>query len=92
MKLSRPWKVQCFRWGSIMLRNTLQVNISAEDGLARPDDAKRYRLRAWYPENRLSNGAYEVHFAARDGASSETPEQIAGILASLSPDPAAQGE
>jgi lipopolysaccharide transport system ATP-binding protein len=55
-------------------------NISAEDGLTEPGTCERYRLRAWYPENRLSNGAYEVHFAARDGASSETPERFAGIL------------
>jgi lipopolysaccharide transport system ATP-binding protein len=55
-------------------------NTSAEDGLTDPGKCERYGLRAWYAENRLSNGAYEVHFAARDAASSETLERVAGIL------------
>jgi hypothetical protein len=55
-------------------------NISEEDGLNEEGTPRRYLLRAWYPENRLSNGAYEVHFAARDATSFETLERIAGIV------------
>lgn len=55
-------------------------NISEEDGLSASGESGRYLLRAWYPENRLANGAYEVHFAARDAASFETMERIAGIV------------
>jgi lipopolysaccharide transport system ATP-binding protein len=55
-------------------------NISAEDGLNEPGMPIRYLVRAWYPENHLSTGAYEVHFAARDGASFETLERLAGVL------------
>jgi lipopolysaccharide transport system ATP-binding protein len=55
-------------------------NISEEDGLVSNGEVGRYLLRVWYPDNRLSNGAYEVHFAARDAASFETLERIAGIV------------
>lgn len=55
-------------------------NISQEDGLSIHGEGGRYLLRAWYPENHLANGAYEVHFAARDAASFETLERIAGIV------------
>ncbi|HTY23312.1 MAG TPA: ABC transporter ATP-binding protein [Desulfomonilaceae bacterium] len=55
-------------------------NISKEDGLAEPGPPSRYLVRAWYPENYLMNGAYEIHFAVRDGASFETLERLAGIL------------
>ncbi len=55
-------------------------NVSKEDGLVGPGPQNHYILRAWYPENRLSTGAYEAHFAARDAASFETLERIAGIV------------
>ena len=55
-------------------------NISQEDGLAEPGPPSRYLVRAWYPDNYLMNGAYEIHFAVRDGASFETLERLAGIL------------
>jgi len=55
-------------------------NISKEDGLVGPGPRNHYILRAWYPENRLSTGAYEAHFAVRDAASFETLERIAGIV------------
>lgn len=81
VKLNRLLESPMFSLGILNAAGILcKWNISAEDGLAEPGRCERYRLRAWYPENRLSNGAYEVHFAARDGASSETPERIAGIL------------
>ena len=55
-------------------------NISEEDGLKINGESDEYLLRVWYPENRLANGAYEVHFAARDATSFETMERIAGIV------------
>ncbi len=55
-------------------------NVSKEDGLAEPGPRNHYILRAWYPENRLSTGAYEAHFAVRDAASFETLERIAGLV------------
>lgn len=55
-------------------------NISLEDGLAEQGSCDRFLVRAWYPENYLANGNYEVHFAVRDGASFETLERIAGLL------------
>ena len=55
-------------------------NISEEDGLNVKGQADEYVLRVWYPQNHLANGAYEAHFAARDAASFETMERIAGIV------------
>ncbi|MBI5251037.1 MAG: ABC transporter ATP-binding protein [Desulfomonile tiedjei] len=55
-------------------------NISLEDGLYDPGSCDRFLVRAWYPENYLMNGNYEIHFAVRDGASFETLERIAGLL------------
>ncbi len=55
-------------------------NISLEDGLSVPGLRDRFLVRAWYPENHLMKGLYEVHFAARDGASFETLERVAGLL------------
>jgi len=55
-------------------------NISLEDGLSVAGSVDRFLVRAWYPENHLLSGFYEVHFAARDGASFETLERIAGLL------------
>ncbi len=55
-------------------------NISEEDGLEASGEPNRYVLKIWYPENRLSNGAYEAHFATRDATSFETLERIAGIV------------
>lgn len=55
-------------------------NVSKEDGLVGPGPQNHYILKAWYPENKLSTGAYEAHFAARDAASYETLERIAGIV------------
>jgi lipopolysaccharide transport system ATP-binding protein len=55
-------------------------NISMEDGYTVPGTVDRYLVRAWYPEHHLAPGSYEVHFAARDGASFETLERIAGLI------------
>jgi hypothetical protein len=55
-------------------------NISLEDGLLVPGSCDRFLVRVWYPENHLTRGTYEVHFAARDGASFETLERIAGLI------------
>ncbi len=55
-------------------------NVSKEDGLTGPGPKNHYILKAWYPENNLSTGAYEAHFATRDAASFETLERIAGIV------------
>jgi lipopolysaccharide transport system ATP-binding protein len=54
-------------------------NISEEDGLISNEVRRRYLVRAWYPSNYLSPGAYEVHFAVRDADSFETLERLAGI-------------
>ena len=54
-------------------------NVSQEDGLIRSDVSGICRVSAWYPENSLMNGAYEVHFAIRDGSSFETLDRLAGI-------------
>ncbi len=55
-------------------------NIAAEDGMAEPGQSDHYLLKVWYPENHLSNGAYEVHFAIRDEESPETAERRAAVL------------
>ncbi len=69
---------------SVGLHNTEGVlckwNVSLEDGLEKPGQPGRFLVRAWYPENRLAPGSYEVHFAVRDGASFQTLERIAGLL------------
>jgi lipopolysaccharide transport system ATP-binding protein len=55
-------------------------NLSDKDGLAERGPAGRYVLRAWYPENHLQNGAYEVHLVASDGADPGNLERLAGVL------------
>lgn len=81
LRLNRLLEKPMFSMGILNAAGILcKWNISAEDGLMEPGTCNRYLVRAWYPENRLSNGAYEVHFAARDNASFETLERVAGIL------------
>lgn len=81
LQLNRPLKRPMFSLGILNAQGILcKWNISEEDGLVEQGIPQRYLLRAWYPENRLSNGAYEVHFAARDATSFETLERIAGIV------------
>jgi ABC-type polysaccharide/polyol phosphate transport system ATPase subunit len=81
LRLNRPLQIPMF---SIGLHNENGVltkwNISMEDGLRKTGDCDRYLVRAWYPENHFVDGSYEVHFAARDGASFETLERIAGLI------------
>jgi lipopolysaccharide transport system ATP-binding protein len=55
-------------------------NLSDKDGLGEPGPAGRHLLRAWYPENHLQNGAYEVHLVVSDGADVGNLERLAGIL------------
>jgi lipopolysaccharide transport system ATP-binding protein len=81
LQLNRPLRRPMFSMGILNAQGILcKWNISEEDGLVEEGIPRRYLLRAWYPENRLSNGAYEVHFAARDATSFETLERIAGIV------------
>lgn len=81
LKLNRKLERPMFSLGIVNAAGILcKWNISAEDGLAEPGKLSHYLLRAWYPENKLSTGAYEVHFAVRDAASFETLERIAGVL------------
>lgn len=81
IRLNRPLRRPMFSLGILNAQGILcKWNISEEDGLNEEGVPRRYLLRAWYPENRLSNGAYEVHFAARDATSFETLERIAGIV------------
>lgn len=81
LRLNRLLEKPMFSLGILNAAGILcKWNISAEDGLMEPGTCNRYLVRAWYPDNRLSNGAYEVHFAARDNASFETLERVAGIL------------
>ena len=81
LHLGRPLQLPMF---SVGMHNDDGVlckwNISLEDGLSVPGSCGRFLLRAWYPENNLGNGMYEIHFATRDGASFETLERIAGLL------------
>jgi ABC-type polysaccharide/polyol phosphate transport system ATPase subunit len=81
LRLNRPLERPMFSIGIVNAQGILcKWNVSQEDGLAEPGAVSRYLLRAWYPENYLQKGAYEIHFAVRDGASFETLERIAGIL------------
>jgi ABC-type polysaccharide/polyol phosphate transport system ATPase subunit len=81
LRLNRPLERPMFSMGLLNAAGILcKWNISAEDGLSSSGTSDRYLLRVWYPENRLSTGAYEAHFAAREGASFETLERIAGIV------------
>jgi lipopolysaccharide transport system ATP-binding protein len=81
LRLNRPLDRPMFSLGILNAAGILcKWNISEEDGLNAPGTCDRYLMRAWYPENRLANGAYEVHFAAREAASFETLERIAGIV------------
>ena len=81
LRLNRRLEKPMFSIGILNAAGILcKWNISEEDGLSGSGDGDRYLLRAWYSENHLSNGAYEVHFAARDAASFETLERIAGIV------------
>jgi lipopolysaccharide transport system ATP-binding protein len=81
LRLNRPLQRPMFSIGILNAQGILcKWNISQEDGLAEPGPPNRYLVRAWYPDNYLMNGAYEIHFAVRDGASFETLERLAGIL------------
>jgi lipopolysaccharide transport system ATP-binding protein len=81
LRLNRPLQRPMFSIGILNAQGILcKWNISQEDGLAEPGPPRRYLVRAWYPENYLMNGAYEIHFAVRDGASFETLERLAGVL------------
>lgn len=81
LRLNRELAKPMFSLGILNAAGILcKWNISEEDGLAADGDSGLYKLTAWYPENRLTTGAYEVHFAARDATSFETLERIAGIL------------
>jgi lipopolysaccharide transport system ATP-binding protein len=81
LRLNRPLQRPMFSIGILNAQGILcKWNISQEDGLAEPGPPSRYLVRAWYPENYLMNGAYEIHFAVRDGASFETLERLAGVL------------
>ena len=81
LRLNRPLERPMFSMGILNAAGILcKWNISEEDGLSSGGSADHYLLRVWYPENRLSTGAYEAHFAAREAASFETLERIAGIV------------
>ena len=81
LKINRPLERPMFSLGILNAAGILcKWNISEEDGLAEAEKFGTFILRAWYPENNLMNGAYEVHFAAREGSTSETLERIAGIV------------
>lgn len=81
LKLNRLLEHPLFSLGIFNAAGILcKWNISPEHGLAEAGQCNRYLLRAWYPENRLSNGAYEVHFAVREGPQYDAIERIAGIL------------
>jgi len=54
-------------------------NVSEEDGWACRRLDGLIRLRIWYPEHRLSRGAYEVNFTLREQRSYETLERLGGI-------------
>jgi ABC-type polysaccharide/polyol phosphate transport system ATPase subunit len=81
LKINRPLERPMFSLGILNAAGILcKWNISEEDGLSEAEKFGTFILRAWYPENNLMNGAYEVHFAAREGSTSETLERIAGIV------------
>lgn len=80
-RLNRPLLRPMFSAGILNAQGILcKWNISEEDGLAEPGPCGRYLIRAWYPENHLMCGAYEVHFAVRDATSFETLERLAGLV------------
>lgn len=81
LQLNRELLRPMFSVGIVNAQGILcKWNISKEDGLAEPGPCRRYLMRAWYPENHLQSGAYEIHFAVRDGSSFETLERLAGLI------------
>lgn len=81
LRLNRLLERPMFSIGIVNAQGILcKWNVSQEDGLHESGRLSRYLVRAWYPENYLMNGAYEIHFAVRDGASFETLERLAGAL------------
>ncbi len=81
-QLNRPLKRPMFSMGLLNAAGILcKWNISEEDGLIGVGgDPDRYRIKIYYPKNNLMSGAYEGHFAVREGATFETLERIAGIV------------
>jgi lipopolysaccharide transport system ATP-binding protein len=81
LRLNRSLEQPMFSIGIVNAQGILcKWNVSQEDGLRESGKESRYLVRAWYPENYLMNGAYEIHFAVRDGGSFETLERLAGAL------------
>jgi energy-coupling factor transporter ATP-binding protein EcfA2 len=54
-------------------------NVSEEDGLVARGVEGSFRLRLWYPQNKLAKGTYEVNFSLREKTSYETLERLTGI-------------
>lgn len=80
LKINRPLEKPLF---SLRILNAAGIlckcNASEAGAVAEAKEGGTYVLRAWYPENHLMNGAYEVHFAARGCAAFETFERAGGI-------------
>ncbi len=80
LKINRPLEKPSFSIGILNAAGILcKCNTSEAGALAEAEQCGTYALRAWYPENHLMNGAYEVHFAARGCSAFETPERDGGI-------------
>ena len=54
-------------------------NMSEEEGFRCDEIEGRYRLRLWYPENKLVPGAYRFNFVLRDATSFEKTERIENV-------------
>jgi hypothetical protein len=54
-------------------------NTSDEDAMTSRCAQGACRLRVWFPQNVLSNGAYEIHLSIRNADSFETLERLAGL-------------
>lgn len=79
-QVHRPLKSPVFSLGIVNAAGVLCIwNVSEEDGFTCQAVNGPCRVRVWYPENRLARGAYEIHFAIREGNSFETLERVAGL-------------
>jgi ABC-type polysaccharide/polyol phosphate transport system ATPase subunit len=81
-KMHRPVDRPVFSIGILNATGVVCVwNVSEEDGLHCEAVTGVMCLRVWYPEHKLSKGAYEVNFALREHTSYETLERLGGVAA-----------
>ncbi len=80
LRISRPFKRLMFSLGILNAAGILcKWDVLEREDLAATGTYSACILRAWYPENHLMNGAYEVRFSARDASASDASERLSGV-------------